>query len=136
MNFQLMLDDIYTNLESTESDTLVLPIPDLDKTPTRVVWKNIKEFLKLTKTPPDHLYDFIEKHSGKKINWFSESVSDGLIIHDKKFGNIEIIGIMKKYVKDYIICNICKKSNTLLYKDQQLRKYKIKCSDCNSDYTV
>jgi len=136
MNFQSMLDEIYTNLESTESDTLVLPTPELDKTPTRVVWKNIKEFLRLTKTPPEHLYDFIEKQSGKKINWFSESISDGLIIHDKKFGNIEIITIMKKYVKDFIICNICKKSNTVLYKDQQLRKYKIKCSDCNSDYTV
>lgn len=136
MNFESMLNELYTNLESTESDILVLPTPDLDKTPTRVIWKNIKAFLKLTKTPPEHLYDFIEKQSGKKINWFSESVSEGLIIHDKKFGNIEIIGIMKKYVKDFIICSICKKSNTVLYKDQQLRKYKIKCSDCNSDYTV
>ena len=136
MNFESMLNELYTNLESTESDILVLPTPDLDKTPTRVIWKNIKAFLKLTKTPPEHLYDFIEKQSGKKINWFSESVSEGLIIHDKKFGNIEIIGIMKKYVKDFIICSICKKSNTVLYKDQQLRNYKIKCSDCNSDYTV
>jgi translation initiation factor 2 subunit 2 len=136
MNFNDMLDNIYTNLELTTSDVLVLPIPVLEKSTTRIIWKNIKEFLKITNTPPEHLFEFIENQTNKKINWFSDSISDGLIIHDKKFSINDIKLLMKKYVNDFIICNSCKKSNTKLFKDSILRKYKIKCNFCNSESTI
>lgn len=136
MDFNTMLDDVYTQLGTNKSETMILPTPELDKGTTRVIWKNIKVFLKLTNTPPEHLFNFIEYHSHKKLTWFSESVSDGLIVHDKRFATIDVINIMKKYVEEFVICRICKKSNTCMMKDIELRKYKIKCNECNSDYIV
>lgn len=136
MDFSNLLDDVYTILGDSHTDLLVLPEPDFDKGTTRVIWKNIKAFLKITGTPPDHLFDFVEKQTNKKLSWFSESVSDGLIIHDKRFSKNEAIGLMKKYTDNYVLCNICKKSNTQMFKDTEIRKYKIKCDDCNSEYTI
>jgi translation initiation factor 2 beta subunit (eIF-2beta)/eIF-5 len=136
MNFSELLDNVYTILGDSCTDLLVLPEPEFDKGTTRVIWKNIKAFLKITNTPPDHLFDFIEKQTNKKLSWFSESVSDGLIIHDKRFSKSEGISLMKKYTDNYVLCNICKKSNTQLFKDSEIRKYKIKCEDCCSEYTI
>jgi len=136
MNFSELLDNVYTILGDSRTDLLVLPEPEFDKGTTRVIWKNIKAFLKITNTPPDHLFDFIEKQTNKKLSWFSESVSDGLIIHDKRFSKSECISLMKKYTDNYVLCNICKKSNTQMFKDSEIRKYKIKCEDCCSEYTI
>lgn len=135
-SFSEMLDDVYSNLGTTKSDTFILPNPELDKGTTRVVWKNIKTFLKRTQTPPDHLYEFILNETGKKINWISESVSDGLIIHEKKITDNDIISLMKKYVDMYVLCKICKNSDTVMHRDTEIKMYRVKCNNCNSEYTA
>jgi len=141
MNFNSMLDDVYEKLGSNTVDHLILPDPVLEKTTTRFVWKNCKAFLKITKTSPDHLLDFMRNQIDNKIriDWFSESISDGLIIHERtnisKMTN-KIVALMKKYIIDFIICKICNKANTSMTKDLDLRKWKVTCSDCNSDYII
>jgi len=136
MEFSTLLDDVYTKLGDNKTDLLVLPNPELDKGTTRVVWKNIKAFLKVTNTPPDHLFEFLEKQTGKKLTWYSDSVSDGLIVHDKKFPVNEAVTLMKKYTDNYVLCKICRKSNTNMFRDTEIRKYKIKCEDCGAEYTI
>ena len=100
MNFNSMLDNLYTYLETTDNNTLVLPAPEIIKSTTRVMWKNVKDFLKVTKTHPDHFIDFFTKESGKKVNWYSDSVSDGIIIHYNKILASDISNIMKKYIEE------------------------------------
>ncbi len=136
MEFSTLLDDVYTKLGDNKTDLLVLPNPELDKGTTRVVWKNIKAFLKVTNTPPDHLFEFLEKQTGKKLTWYSDSVSDGLIVHDKKFPVNEAVTLMKKYTDTYVLCKICRKSSTNMFRDTEIRKYKIKCEDCGAEYTI
>jgi len=139
MNFTEMLDDVYNQLGSTTQTNFVLPEPIIEKTTTRILWKNIKAFLKITKTSPDHLFDFLRYQIDKNIDiaWYSESVSDGLIIHNiKKINSDQIMSLMRKYLITYVICSICKKTNTTMVKDSTIRKWTIKCSDCNSNYTV
>ena len=139
MNFNTMLDDVYTQLGSSVKTQLILPDPILEKSTVRIIWKNCKAFLKITKTPPEHFYDFMRNQIDKKINiaWFSDSISDGLIIHDGRT-NItvmtnKIVGLMKKYIEYYVICNICDKSNTIMIKDNEIRRWKINC-ECGAEY--
>lgn len=134
--FNEMLDDVYSQLGTFKSDTFILPKPELIKDTTRVIWKNIKTFLKRTQTPPEHLEKFISQETGKKINWFSHSISDGIIIHERKIYENDIINLMKKYVDLYILCNICKNSQTEMHRNVEIKKYYIKCNHCNSSYTV
>ena len=46
--------------------------PDIEKNVVRLHWKNVKQFLNLTKTPKEHLFDYIQTQTGKKMNWFSD----------------------------------------------------------------
>ena len=136
MDFNTLLDNIYTQINTKQTEMLVLPNPDIEKNTVRLHWKNVKQFLNLTNTPKDHLFDYIQTQTGKKMNWFSDSLKDGLIIHDKKISKNDIINLMKKYVETYIICNICKKGNTKMERNNTIKKYKISCNDCLSEYII
>ena len=136
MDFTTLLDNIYTQINTKEIEMLVLPNPDIEKTTVRLHWKNVKQFLNLTHTPKDHLFDYIQTQTGKKMDWFSDSLKDGLIIHDKKISKNDIISLMKKYVETYIICNICKKGNTTMERNNTIKKYKITCNDCLAEYIL
>ena len=134
--FNEMLDDVYSQLGTVKSDMFILPKPELSKDTTRIIWINVKAFLKSTRTPPEHLEKFISQETCKKVNWFSESISDGIIIHEKKIYENDIINLMKKYVDMYVLCNICKNSHTEMHRNIEIKKYYIKCNHCNSTYTV
>ena len=83
MDFETMLDNVYNEIGETEKCNLTLSPPVIEKTTTKINWKNIKDFLKTTKTPPDHLVNYIEKNINEKVGWFSSSMSDGLLIFNK-----------------------------------------------------
>jgi len=134
--FNEMLDDVYSQVGTVKSDMFILPKPEIIKDTTRIIWKNIKTFLKSTRTPPEHLENFISQETGIKVNWFSESISDGIIIHEKRIYENDIINLMKKYVDMYVLCNICKNSQTEMHRNIEIKKYCIKCNHCNSTYTV
>ena len=72
--FNEMLDDVYSQLGTFKSDIFILPKPELIKDTTRVIWKNIKTFLKRTHTPPEHIEKFISQETGKKINFTAPKV--------------------------------------------------------------
>jgi len=137
-SFNEMLNDVYSQLGTSESgsDIFMLPDPEIEKGTTRVVWKNPKAFLRRTHTESEHLLQFLIQQSGKKINWFSKSVSDGIIFHDKKISKNDIIYLMKKYVQYYILCKFCNNSKTKIHRDIVIKKYQLKCLVCNSEYTV
>ena len=136
MNFTTMLNDVYDLLGKTSAETVILPTPEIIKGTTRIIWTNVKSFLKRTKTPPDHFIEFLIKQTSMKINWKSESISDGLIIHNNRIQITEISRLMKKYFHEYAICNECKKEHENMFKDVVIRKWCVKCSKCNAEYTL
>lgn len=153
MDFYKMLDDVYDELGVQETQKIIIPDPEIETGTTKVIWKNVKEFLKMiitetkqeekplilkNQTTPrrDHFIDFIKYKLKIDVGWVSSHTSDGLILHNKKIKAKDLADIMKNYLENFSVCMICKKPNTEMYKDKDLRKWKIKCSDCNSDYTI
>lgn len=136
MNFEEMLDEIYNELVENNKCQLKIPRPIIEKGTTKITWTNIENFLKITKTPPDHLFSYIEKNINEKISWVSGSISDGLIIFNKKIKLSELENIMIKYSKEFVSCKHCNNLDTHMFKDLNIRKWKIKCNECKSEYTV
>ena len=141
MDFNTMIEDVYNELGSPIYNNPILPDVDLENEEgkNRLRWKNIKAFLKITNTPPEHLFDFLRHQIDKNIDigWYSSHVKDGLLIHNvKKINKVIINSLMKKYLVDYVICKICKKMNTTISKNDSIRKWQVKCFACNSEYSV
>jgi len=136
-SFTEMVDDVYLQINNTtfEETTLILPIPELEKNNTRMLWK-VESYLKRIERPKEHFYNFLTKKKGYTVNLVYNLIEDGLIIHSQKINQIIIINIMKEYVNLYVLCNSCKNSQTEMKRDNEIKKYRIKCINCNSEYTV
>lgn len=136
-SFTEMLNDVYLQVNNTtfEETTLILPTPKLEKSTTRMLWM-VAPYLKRIERPKEHFYDFLTKKKGYTINWVSNLIEDGLIIRSKKITQNIIINIMKEYVNLYVLCNSCKNSQTEMTRDNEIKKYRIKCINCKSEYTV
>jgi translation initiation factor 2 subunit 2 len=134
--FEEMLDVLLNKIEKKQQNVnIVLPNPILIKSGNNMIWKNIKDYLKIVKRHPDHFINFLNYELSCLINWISESKSDGCIIH-LKVKNNTIVDLMKKYIREYVICKSCQSSNTKIDKDKVLRKHIFTCNDCNNNYSV
>ena len=134
MSFEEMLNEIYDNLDTQKREKLVLPKVELNVTTTNTHWLNVKNLLKIIDRPPDHFVSVMNKNIGD-TNWKTSSKSDGLIIIGK-IKKERIFAFIKSYMKDYVICNICKSYNTTLKKNSNIRQLQLHCKNCNSIYTV
>jgi len=136
MNFDEMLEDVYKQIGTNKQDIVKLPPVSIKKETTQIVWKNVNLFLELTKTKPDHLFEFIKTNTKNDIMWFSGFVSDGLIIKNKFMKEKEITNLMIKYITDFVLCKICKKTDTEMFKDKDIKMMRIKCNGCGAEYTL
>lgn len=137
MDFNTMLDDVYEKINNNrvKSNNLVLPELVLINNNTKIIWKNVKDFLRAVRRSPDHLLNFFNYEFPNKVNWISESKSDGLnfTFRIKK----EVLNqLLIKYIKEYVICKSCKSVETYIEKDKQIRKYIFKCVNCNNSYSI
>lgn len=135
-SFDNMILNLYSKLELNKDNfKIILPEPILIKSGHKTIWKNIKNFLKLFNRMPDHFIDYINNESSVKVFWLSEKKSDGCIF-ESKMKKDYVFEIMKKYVKDKVLCKNCQNINTILIKIKELRKFKLVCNNCKSEYII
>ncbi len=135
--FEEMLDNLYNGLnQNNEELKIKLPDPQLIFNGHKTIWKNVKEYLKIIRRPPDHFLKYLHNEITVQVNWISESKSDGLLINQKKVGTTILINIMKKYLKEFVICKSCKSLNSYIEKNKDIRKYEFKCLNCENHYYV
>ena len=131
--FEDMLDDLYNNLDLKKSNPrIVLPEPVLIKSGHKTIWKNPNEFLVIFNRSHTDLGNFINAETNATLNWISESVLDGCIFSSKVKKDY-IYEVFKKYVNERVICKSCKSLDTILERNQELRKYNFKCNNCNNE---
>ncbi len=135
-NFNDMLDDVYSELESITSanSKLIIPDPIMKQNTTNTYWENVKKILQAINRPPDHFIEFLNKEL-KTGEWISSSKSDGIVMIGK-FKPVQIKHVISEYVKKYVICNICKSTDTILEKNKDLRVYYLNCHKCKSQYAI
>jgi translation initiation factor 2 subunit 2 len=81
---------------------------------------------------PQHVYQFFMAELG------TEGSFDGnqrLIIRGKYVGKY-IESLLRKYVIEYVTCEMCRSPNTNLIKDTGSRLFFLNCNDCGSRRSV
>lgn len=137
VNFNEMLNDVYTeldNLEVSNTGKLIIPNPIIEKSTTNTYWKNVKKILQHINRPPEHFIDFLNKEL-KTGEWISSSKSDGIVMIGK-FTLNQITNVISNYIKKYVVCNICNSTDTILDKNKDLRSYYVSCNKCKSQQVI
>lgn len=98
----------------------------------KTLWINFQEICSMMQRSPDHVYQFFMAELG------TEGSIDGnqrLIIRGKYVPKY-IESLLRKYVVEYVTCEMCRSPNTDLKKDAGSRLHFLKCNDCGSSRSV
>ena len=140
-NFNKMVDEVYYLLEKENQNNkinkLVLPKFDISIEPTRLIWTNVNIILEIINRCSEHFLNFLKyEMNNKEIYWISaNNINEGLIIHGKRQKYKDITDIVNKYINLCVICQSCKKYNTVLKKFIS-KKYNFNCLDCGMEKCI
>jgi len=98
----------------------------------KTLWVNFQEICTMMQRSPEHVYQFFMAELG------TEGSIDGnqrLIIRGKYVPKY-IESLLRKYVVEYVTCEMCRSPNTDLQRDGASRLYFLHCRDCGSSRSV
>jgi translation initiation factor 2 subunit 2 len=98
----------------------------------KTLWVNFQEICTMMQRSPEHVFQFFMAELG------TEGSIDGnqrLIIRGKYVPKY-IESLLRKYVVEYVTCEMCRSPNTDLQKDGASRLFFCNCRDCGSSRSV
>jgi len=135
--YKELLDRIFNLLNKSDQGTggqgtkTKFPLPMLGRIGTkRTGISNFKEICLRCHRPPEHVSSFIQVELGANG---SLDANQQLIIKGR-FQQTHIEKVIKNYLREYVICKVCKSYDTVMEKENRLNF--VKCSQCNSRLSV
>mmetsp|Transcript_7195 Transcript_7195/g.9342 ORF Transcript_7195/g.9342 Transcript_7195/m.9342 type:complete len:241 (+) Transcript_7195:102-824(+) len=101
-------------------------------TSKKTLWVNFQEICSMMQRDPQHVYQFFMAELG------TEGMFDGnerLIIRGRYLAKY-IESLLRKYVLEYVTCEMCRSPSTDLERDQRSRLYLCHCRECGSQRSV
>eukprot|EP00619_Florenciella_sp_RCC1007_P006019 CAMPEP_0205925912 /NCGR_PEP_ID=MMETSP1325-20131115/19264_1 /ASSEMBLY_ACC=CAM_ASM_000708 /TAXON_ID=236786 /ORGANISM="Florenciella sp., Strain RCC1007" /LENGTH=215 /DNA_ID=CAMNT_0053294529 /DNA_START=58 /DNA_END=705 /DNA_ORIENTATION=+ len=131
---QRVVDIIHDkNPDLIEKRRQTLKPPQLMRIGTKkTLWANFQDICKSMRRNPEHVFQFFMAELG------TEGSIDGtqrLVIRGKYVPKY-IESLLRKYIVEYVTCQMCRSPNTTLTRDSVSRLYFIHCQDCGSSRSV
>merc|ERR1712048_1110539 len=109
----------------------------------KVAWVNFSEICPMMKRPVDHVMQFVLAEfgtegslSGTATTRSQGSGSDGQLILKGRYLPKHCESLLRKYIKEYVTCEMCKSANTQLKKDSSTRLFTVNCDNCGASRTA
>nr|AFD22855.1 eukaryotic translation initiation factor 2A [Tamarix androssowii] len=110
--------------------TVMRPPQVLREGTKKTVFVNFMDLCKMMHRQPEHVMNFLLAEMG------TSGSLDGQqrLVVKGRFAPKNFEGILRRYVNDYVICNGCKSSDTILSKENRL--FFLRCEQCGSGRSV
>jgi len=113
------------NPEMQNKRKFAIKTPQLARVGTKkTVWSNFAEICSSMRRNPDHVFQFMMAELG------TDGSIDGnsrLVIRGPKFLPKYIESLLRKYIGEYVTCQMCRSFNTTLRRDPTSRLYFVEC---------
>jgi translation initiation factor 2 subunit 2 len=136
--YEDMLDRVMGILHAQNPDLIekkrrTMKPPQLTRVGTKkTLWVNFQEICTMMQRSPQHVFQFFMAELG------TEGSIDGnqrLVIRGKYVPKY-IESLLRKYIVEYVTCQMCRSPNTELTRDAGTRLNFCKCRDCGSSRSV
>ncbi|RLN90218.1 hypothetical protein BBJ28_00016665 [Nothophytophthora sp. Chile5] len=121
------------NPELTDRKRHTMKPPQLMRVGTKkTLWVNFQEICQMMHRSPEHVLQFTLSELG------TEGSIDGnqrLVIRGRYVPKY-IESLLRKYITEYVSCQMCRSPNTTLTRDSVSRLYFVHCQDCGSSRSV
>merc|ERR1712151_1491678 len=94
----------------------------------KVGWVNFTEICNMMKRPVEHVMQFVLAEFGTE----GSVAGDGQLILKGRYQDRHAESLLRKYVKEFVKCLMCKGCNTDLKREASSRLYFVECFDCGA----
>eukprot|EP00397_Hematodinium_sp_SG-2012_P048247 GEMP01055200.1.p1 GENE.GEMP01055200.1~~GEMP01055200.1.p1 ORF type:complete len:214 (+),score=46.93 GEMP01055200.1:75-716(+) len=94
----------------------------------KVGWVNFAEICHFMQRQPEHVMAYFVTEFATEGNL----AGDGQFILKGHFTDKKIEPLLRKYIKEYVTCGMCKSANTTLQRDNVSRLQMVVCSNCTA----
>jgi len=98
----------------------------------KVGWVNFTEICDMMNRPTEHVIQFVLAEFGTE----GSIAGDGQLILKGRYQPKHLESLLRKYIKEFVTCEMCKSANTTCTKDSHSRLYMVKCHNCNAERTA
>merc|ERR1712113_1179843 len=98
----------------------------------KVGWVNFSEICNMMKRPPDHVTQFVLAEFGTE----GSIAGDGQLILKGRYMPKHAESLLRKYIKEFVTCEMCKSANTTLSRDSSTRLFMVSCKNCGASRTA
>lgn len=109
----------------------------------KVAWVNFSEICSMMKRPVDHVVQFVLAEfgtegsvAGTATSRSEGSGSDGQLILKGRYLPKHCESLLRKYIKEYVTCGMCKSADTKLERDSSSRLWMVRCDVCGASRTA
>merc|ERR1711896_66621 len=82
--------------------------------------------------PLEHVMSFVLAEFGTEGNMAGE----GQLILKGRYQPKHAESLLRKYIKEFVTCEMCKSANTKLQRDPSTRLHMVTCENCNASRTA
>ncbi len=133
-NYSKYLMKIYEDDEIIVKKTKIsLPAPILSRSPTGILWSNFNDLCNKINRASEHIILYIETELGI-LGSSSIDQELNLNIRSKNVGPKILNGVVKKYIKSYVQCELCSNIDTIIEKKDDLMI--MNCNICKSNRSI
>merc|ERR1711967_158496 len=97
-----------------------------------VGWVNFQEICDMMQRPPEHVTQFVLAEFGTE----GSNTADGQLILKGRYLPKHLESLLRKYIKEFVTCEMCKSANTKLQRDASTRLHMVTCDNCNASRTA
>mmetsp|Transcript_65738 Transcript_65738/g.140625 ORF Transcript_65738/g.140625 Transcript_65738/m.140625 type:complete len:216 (+) Transcript_65738:88-735(+) len=98
----------------------------------KVGWVNFTEICNMMNRPPDHVIQFVLAEFGTE----GSIAGDGQLILKGRYLPKHAESLLRKYIKEFVTCEMCKSANTHLHRDSSTRLHMVTCQNCGASRTA
>jgi len=98
----------------------------------KVGWMNFAEICGLMKRSQEHVIQFVLAEFGTE----GSMAGEGQLILKGNYKEKHAESLLRKYIKEFVSCEMCKSPNTELKKDSSTRLHVVSCHNCGASRTA
>jgi len=98
----------------------------------KVGWINFSEICGIMKRPVEHVLAFVLAEFGTE----GSIAGDGQLILKGKYKDEHAQSLLRKYIRGFVTCEMCKSANTDLNRDSSTRLHVVTCHNCGASRTA
>ena len=134
-SFNTMLDKTYESISSLKNfEKIKLKEPKLGYINNKKCWTDVKVFLKDINRDSEHFNNFLKKQTENTIQWRNSNKRE--IIFKSKINKMILKKYMVNYIKYSVLCKQCSNMKTILQRDKDVKKFKLICNNCKTNYYI